>query len=147
MKLTAKEEEKIWAFIRQQTVLNLATTKDGVPWVASCFFALELGHKLLVFKSDKTSRHIEEALSNIEVAGSILPDKLKVGKVRGIQFQGEFQTDGGEILATAKEKYYKKYPYARAVPGDIWTIKLTYVKYTDNTLGFGKKLIWEAERS
>jgi uncharacterized protein YhbP (UPF0306 family) len=25
----------------------------------------------------------------------------------------------------------------------LWVVKLTYIKMTDNRLGFGKKLIWE----
>jgi uncharacterized protein YhbP (UPF0306 family) len=29
------------------------------------------------------------------------------------------------------------------MPGEIWTIKINRIKYTDNTLGFGKKIIWE----
>jgi hypothetical protein len=31
---------------------------------------------------------------------------------------------------------------ALAMPGHIWTIQLTEIKMTDNTLGFGKKIAW-----
>lgn len=141
--LTPKEEKKIWSFANDQTVLNLATSSEGTPWCASCFFALEKTHKLLVFKSDDKSRHMQEAITQNLVAGTILPDKLKVGKVKGIQFQGSLLSDDGDILKAAQKKYYKKYPYAKVVPGDIWMIKLSLVKLTDNTLGFGKKLIWK----
>ncbi len=141
--VTPKEEGRIWSFANKQTVLNIATYSDGESWSASCFFAFEKTHKLLVFKSDKDSRHIREALAQRRVAGTILPDKLKVGKVKGIQFQGRMLLDDGEILAAAEKKYYKKYPYAKVVPGDIWMIELSLVKLTDNSLGFGRKLIWE----
>lgn len=142
--LTAKEEKHIWSFISDQTVLNLATSAGDEPWCASCFFAFEETNKLLVFKSDKESRHIKEALKQGLVAGSILPDKLKVGKVRGVQYQGRMAED--EVLfVAAKKRYYEKYPYAKVIPGDIWVIALSLVKLTDNTLGFGKKLIWHRE--
>ena len=141
--LTPKEEKRIWSFINSQTVMNMATSSEGIPWSASCFFALEKTHKLLVFKSDKESRHMREAVTQGIVAGTILPDKLKIGKVKGIQFQGKMLSDNGDILAAAQKKYYKKYPYAKVVPGDIWMIELSLAKLTDNTLGFGKKLIWK----
>jgi uncharacterized protein YhbP (UPF0306 family) len=36
----------------------------------------------------------------------------------------------------------KKYPFALAIPGDVYTIQPDYIKLTDNTIGFGKKLTW-----
>jgi uncharacterized protein YhbP (UPF0306 family) len=29
------------------------------------------------------------------------------------------------------------------MPGEVWTIELLTMKMTDNTLAFGKKIIWE----
>ena len=40
-----------------------------------------------------------------------------------------------------KKKYLKRFPYARLMETTLWTLKLSFVKYTDNRLGFGKKLI------
>jgi len=41
--------------------------------------------------------------------------------------------------------YYQKFPFAETMPAPIWGIKLDWVKVTDNTLGFGTKLIWGGE--
>ena len=143
--LTEKQEKRIWSFASEQTVLNFATSVDDVPWCASCFYVFNDQNKLLVFKSDKETRHIEEALRNDQVAGTILPNKFKPTQVIGIQFQGKMIVSNEELLAHAKKLYYQKYPYAKVMAGDIWVVELTYVKFTDNQLGFGKKLIWKRD--
>jgi uncharacterized protein YhbP (UPF0306 family) len=38
--------------------------------------------------------------------------------------------------------YIKRFPYAAVAPLNIWVIEPDFMKLTDNTLGFGKKLIW-----
>ena len=37
----------------------------------------------------------------------------------------------------------KKFPLAGIFRGDIWVIELSHIKFTDNTLVFGKKMLWE----
>jgi uncharacterized protein YhbP (UPF0306 family) len=32
---------------------------------------------------------------------------------------------------------------AVAMKAPVWRLKLNYIKMTDNTLGFGKKLLWD----
>ena len=85
----------------------------------------------------------QKTLINNNVAGSILVDKTEIGKIKGIQFNGTFLSPKDALLKDAQKAYYFKYPYAAAMKGDLWVIELTSVKFTDNTLGFGKKLIWE----
>lgn len=99
--------------------------------------------KTLVFKTDNDSRHMQEALNQEFVAGTVLPDKQKTGVVKGIQFQGKMVTEDESILERAKKKYYKKFPFAKVMEGEIAVVELTLVKLTDNKLGFGKKLLWE----
>ena len=70
-------------------------------------------------------------------------DIQKTGKIKGVQFTGKFTELHGNRLETAKNKYYRKYPFARVIPGELWGIELRTVKMTDNTLGFGKKITWE----
>ena len=143
--LTEKEQKRIWSFVKDQTVLNFATSENDVPWCASCYFALEKDLKLLVFKTDLDSRHMKEALKQSWVAGTILPDKQKKGIVIGIQFQGKIVTGDEEKIQKATKRYYKKFPFARAMDGEMAVVELTLVKLTDNKLGFGKRLVWERE--
>jgi len=100
---------------------------------------------MLVFKSDRSTNHITQALLNDKVAGTIVPDLYKTGTIKGIQFTGRFIAPETELLEAAKKKYYKKFPFAAAVDGEIWIIELFRIKMTDNTLGVGKKINWEKE--
>jgi uncharacterized protein YhbP (UPF0306 family) len=140
---SAQMDKKISTYIKAQTALTMATCAEGMPYCATCFYAYIEEGNLLIFKSDAETKHISDALSNNQVAGSILVDKTEIGKIKGIQFNGTFITPKDAQLKDAQKAYYFKYPYAAAMKGDLWAIELTSVKFTDNTLGFGKKLIWE----
>jgi len=41
-----------------------------------------------------------------------------------------------------RERYNRRFPVARMMPAPVWAIRLDELKFTDNTLGFGKKFIW-----
>ena len=45
------------------------------------------------------------------------------------------------IIASASDS--ERFPFARAMETDFFTIRIDWMKMTDNTLTFGKKLIWE----
>lgn len=136
---------RILSFINVQTALTFATVKDDIPYCATCFYAFIPERNCLVIKSDSKTQHIQQALLNNSIAGAIVPDKLLKTKVQGIQFQGKFIVAEKELLPEAKSVYYKKYPFALAIPGDLWLLELTSLKFTDNTLGFGKKLNWNKQ--
>ncbi len=136
----------ISSFLNSQTNLTFCTSSGDIPYCANCFYAWDEQLNLLIFKSSEETNHIQQALKNDHIAGTILPDKLEKGKIRGIQFSGTFSIPSGESLVLAKETYYKKYPFARVFSGEIWAIQLEKIKMTDNTLGFGKKLLWEREK-
>ena len=40
----------------------------------------------------------------------------------------------------------KKFPIAMLMETTLWVVSLTYLKMTDNKLGFGKKMIWSEEQ-
>jgi uncharacterized protein len=135
----------IASYIKSQTALTFATSVDGAPYCANCYYALCEKHPALIFKSEKNTQHIIEALKNKKVAGTILPDKLIHGKVQGIQFTGVFVEPDGEVLEDARKAYYGRFPFAVAFKGQLWMVELQTVKFTDNALGFGAKLKWEKE--
>lgn len=41
-----------------------------------------------------------------------------------------------------RAQYNRRFPVARVLSAPMWEIRLTELKFTDNTLGFGKKLHW-----
>lgn len=136
-------DKRIIEFIDSQKNLSIGTCIDNIPHCASCFYAYNKEGNYVVFKSDKKTTHISNALLNPRVAGSILPNVEKVGTIKGIQFTGIFILPDGNLMQEAKSIYYTKYPFARAISGDVWVVEFLSIKMTDNTLGFGKKLIWE----
>ncbi|MFT3844127.1 MAG: pyridoxamine 5'-phosphate oxidase family protein [Lacibacter sp.] len=140
---TLKMDDHIVAFLQEQSVINFATSINNQPYCASCYYAYVPGNELLVFKSDSDTKHIEDALKNNKVAGTIVPDKLIKAKIQGIQFTGVFKAADGAVGDVAKKAYLSKFPVAGLFRGNIWVVELSKVKFTDNTLVFGKKILWE----
>lgn len=135
--------EKIVGFIRMHHVMTLATVADGQPWCSNIFYAYIPASNLFVFASEFHTRHIAEALANLYVAGSIVLETKIVGRVQGLQLTGTTRPMSVEDGDNLRKAYLKRFPYAAAMSLDLWVLDPAYMKFTDNTLGFGKKLVWE----
>lgn len=136
-------DKKILTYIKKNKVLTMATSVSHQPYCAICFYVFDEQLNTLIFLSDITTKHITDALSNKKVAGTITTEVLTVAKIQGIQFTGEFIHPTKEQEIHFYDKYYSKFPFAKAKPSPIWGIQLSSIKMTDNTLGFGKKLLWD----
>ncbi len=135
-------DERIVRFFRKHHVLTIATSVNNEPWCASCFYAYLPDENTLVFTSDLKTRHGKEFSKNQTVAGTVVLETNIIGKIRGIQFQGLVSEPAGEMAEKSKTVYLKRFPVAMLMETHLWMVKLTFIKYTDNRLGFGKKLIW-----
>lgn len=135
-------DTKVIRFFRKHHVLTIATTVNNEPWCANCFYVYLEEENSLVFTTGKETRHGIEFLKNPSVAGSVVLETMVIGKIRGIQFQGEVSEPEGDLLARAKSRYLKRFPVAALMDTHLWVVKLTHIKMTDNRLGFGKKIIW-----
>lgn len=136
-------DEKILKYIKKNKVFTMATSLDNNPYCAICFYVFDEQSTTLIFLSDITTKHITDTLTNNKVAGTITTEVVTVVKIQGIQFTGEFINPNKTEAANFYEKYYSTFPFAKAKPSPIWGIQLSSIKMTDNTLGFGKKLLWE----
>lgn len=136
-------DKKIILFLKKHHVLTLATTIHNEPWCANCFYVYDEEENSFIFTSDDDTRHAREAIKNPIVAGSVVLETSVIGKIQGIQFQGELIKANGTALKTAKQKYLHRFPIASLMNTNLWILKLTLIKMTDNRLGFGKKLIWK----
>jgi len=132
---------KISAFIEQHHVMSLATTYDGELSACSLFYAYHQEKRAFIVASSEDTTHIQHILHNSNVAGNILLETKKVGEIKGLQFRGEFTLLKENAL---KLHYFKALPYALALNPTLWQIEVDSFKLTDNSLGFGKKLIWQA---
>ena len=135
-------EKRIIKFFRKHHVLTVATSSEQEPWCANCFYVYLEEENAIVFTTDADTRHGKEFLKNPLVAGSVVLETMRLGKIQGIQFQGVVSEPEGEMLSKAKWAYLKKFPPAVLMDTHLWIVKLTLIKMTDNRLGFGKKLIW-----
>lgn len=135
-------DKKILTYIKANKVLTMATSINNSPYCAICFYVFDEESSTLIFLSDTTTKHISDALLNLKVAGTITTDVVSLAKIQGIQFEGVFIHPTSGLEEDFYKKYYEKFPFARAKPSPIWGIELISIKMTDNTLGFGKKLIW-----
>jgi uncharacterized protein YhbP (UPF0306 family) len=138
-------DKRITRFFKKHHVLTVATTADNEPWCANCFYVYLGDENALVFTTDKETRHGQEFLKNSLVAGSVVLETKIIGKIRGIQFQGIVSEPEGTLLDKAKKSYLLRFPVAILMDTHLWLVKLTFIKMTDNRLGFGKKLIWKKE--
>lgn len=135
-------DKKISEYISENKVMTIATSVNNVPYCANCFYVFDEEKKILIFLSDDSTRHISEALQNSYVAGTINTEVTSVAKIKGLQFTGNFINPEGELQKRFYNVYYNKFPFAKAKPSLVWGVELNYIKMTDNTLGFGKKLTW-----
>ncbi len=130
--------EKIEAFLAEHHLLSLATCSENRPQSASLFYAYDRENIAFIVASDIKTEHIQNALSNAEVSGTIALETDSVGKIQGLQYRAKI-TEAGE---GADIIYFKAFPYATVMKPKLWTITLEEMKFTDNRLGFGKKLYW-----
>lgn len=130
--------ERFVRFLRRHHVLTLATVAEGVPYCSNAFYCYDKERNLLVFTSDPATRHAQEMERNPRVAASVVLETKIVGRVQGLQLCGT----AARADETARRAYLKRFPYAALAELTLWAIRPDYMKLTDNTLGFGKKLIW-----
>jgi uncharacterized protein YhbP (UPF0306 family) len=127
------------------------------------------GTGCFVFTTDPTTRHGAEMEENGHVAAGIVLETRTVGRLQGLQIEGTVRrpestvsrpdsaanvitADAGTIIRKpelsesdrVRRAYLKRFPYAVAA-GELplWILEPDTMKLTDNTLGFGKKLIWK----
>ncbi len=138
-------DKRIVKFLKKHHVLTIATSVDNIPWCASCFYVYLEEENSLVFTTDIKTRHGREFMQNNSVAGTIALETRIIGKIRGIQFSGTVSEPEGKLAARAKNAYLRRFPVAMLMETRLWIVKISFLKYTDNRLGFGKKLVWEAD--
>jgi uncharacterized protein YhbP (UPF0306 family) len=135
-------DSRVIRFFKKHHVLTVATTVLNKPWCANCFYVYLEEENAIVFTTGSDTRHGKEFVKNPLIAGSVVLETMLIGKLRGIQFQGIVSEPEGEILRRAESAYLKRFPVVALMDTQLWVVKLTLIKMTDNRLGFGKKLIW-----
>lgn len=138
--------DKINGYLKEQTCASVCCVDEqGQPYCFSCFYVYNGNEQLLYYKSSADTQHSLILSKNPVIAGTILPDKLSKLHVRGLQFEGAVLPFNHPLAIPAGSFYHRKNPVALAIPGEVWTIQVNSIKFTDSGLGFGKKLSWSRE--
>jgi uncharacterized protein len=138
--------EAIINFIKKQRVATVCCVdEDGNPYCFSCFYVFDKSAYFLYFKTSTSSHHSSLLEKSPAVAGTIQPDKLNPLSIKGIQFQGKIFEPDEVTISTAKAFYNYRFPFAVVMPGEVMIIELREIKMTDNSAGFGKKILWKKE--
>ena len=95
--------------------------------------------------SDEKTRHGQMTGKGARVAGTVNGQPKTVALIRGVQFKGQIRRLSGEEEAAMRKRYVSRFPVARMLSAPVWEILPDELKFTDNTLGFGKKLHWLRE--
>jgi uncharacterized protein YhbP (UPF0306 family) len=138
-------EERIVKFILKHRVLTLATADGQVPYCFSLFYVFDGVGGNFYFMSSMETRHIKDIMNHPHVAGTITAENNNVARLQGIQFTGRCIKLPPEQLEEGRKIYLSQFPYARVIEQQLWKIELDFIKMTDNTLGFGKKILWSRE--
>ncbi len=138
-------DKRIVTFIHEHHVLTLATCFEDEAYCSNMFYVYLEEEKCFVFTSDRETRHISDISHNLFVAGSVVLETETIGKIQGLQFQGMAFEATGDFKKKAKKAYLKRFPYAILASTPLWAVEITFAKFTNNVLGFGKKLIWKKD--
>lgn len=132
--------KKCESFLDKHHVLSLATSNEEQLSVCNLFYAYDKPTQTFIVASSEDTTHIQNILINPNVAGTIVLETKIITKIQGLQFRGEFALVDEKNLESS---YFSRFPHALLMKPKLWKIKANYFKMTDNTLGFGKKIIWQ----
>ena len=145
-------DQRIIDFIGEHHVLTVASvalgdgasaTSAAEPWCANAFYVFDQQEEAFIITSEEKTHHAQLFLENPKVAGTVVLETEEIGKIRGLQFTGTVRRCDGGLFDRCRLLYLKRFPYAVFKGGEVWQITLDSLKYTDNRLGFGKKLHWQ----
>ncbi|ECP4459262.1 YhbP family protein [Salmonella enterica] len=132
----------IGRWLAKQHVVAWCVHHEGELWCANAFYLFDAQNVALYLLTDDKTRHAKMSGACAPVAGTVNGQPKTVARIRGVQFKGEIRRLEGQESDAARKAYLRRFPVARVLPAPVWEIRLDEIKFTDNTLGFGKKLHW-----
>ena len=138
------QKTTIWLYLLSNHVLSLSANFEEECWSASLFYAGDPDNNAVYIMTDPATQHGALMLKNPVITGTICDQNADVSSLKGIQFKAF-----AAITATndAMALYLERFPVAKKMAGTLWKINFTVLKYTDNSLGFGTKLIWNKDEN
>ncbi|MCA1176966.1 MULTISPECIES: YhbP family protein [unclassified Pantoea] len=141
------DQSHLIRYLKKQRALSLCASNGDDLWCANCFYVFDENRMAFWLMTEPDTRHGTLMQANSRVAGTINGQPKTVLLIKGVQYFGRIQQLSGEREAQARHAYQKRYPIARKVQAPLWEIMLDELKMTDNALGFGKKIIWQRDKT
>lgn len=128
-------------WLAKQHVVTRCVQQEGTL-VRQCLLSFDAQKVAFYILTEEKTRHAQMSGPQAAVAGTVNGQPKTVALIRGVQFKGEIRRLEGEESDLARKAYNRRFPVARMLSAPVWEIRLDEIKFTDNTLGFGKKMIW-----
>jgi uncharacterized protein YhbP (UPF0306 family) len=140
-------DKRVSVFLKEHHLATLSVTDGREIWSWHAFYHYNEDEALFVISSEDKTRHIQMLKSSeIKViSGAVGLETESIGLIRGVQFTALMERCDDSLLSRNRLSYLKRFPYAILKGGDLWNLKVLELKFTDNRLGFGKKLIWRRD--
>lgn len=135
-------DAKITKFLSSQHLCAIAVKNGDSLHSFSAFYAFDEKCVSLIFASKDESLHTKLFKLSSLASAIVALNTMVVAKVEGVQILGEIEVASESL----KELYFKKFAYAKAVKSEVYSLKILELKYTNNTLGFGKKITWSRQK-
>ena len=127
-------------WLAKQHVVSWCVANEGELWCANAFYVYDPQRVAFYLLSEETTRHGQMTGKQAPVAGTVNGQPKTVALIRGVQFKGEIRLLEGDEAAEKRALYVRRFQVARVLSAPVWELRLDELKFTDNTLGFGKKL-------
>lgn len=144
---SAQKDEKVFRYLSEHHVLTIASSNGDDLWCASCFYVFAREQRSFFIMTESTTRHGQLMTACGRIAGTVADQTANVARIRGFQFSGTARVLEGEERNQARSLYCRRFPVALASRAPIWQLSIKYGKFTDNTLGFGTKIIFGEHHS
>ncbi|HDZ5072855.1 TPA: hypothetical protein RTH05_001481 [Campylobacter jejuni] len=129
-------DERILEFIKNEQLLSWAMIDEKGVYTASAFYAFDEENLAFIIASHKDTKHITLASKNSSIAINISKEN-KIAFLKGVQAKAEFKMASKDQMKI----YFSKFPFAKLdKSAKIYALELFWLKFTNNALGFSKKL-------
>lgn len=132
-------------WLSRQHVVTWCVSAGDELWCANAFYMWDNERAAFYLLSDTKTRHAQMSGERAKVAGTVNGQPKTVALIRGVQFHGELRLLSGEEAEGRRKSYWRRFPSVLAITAPVWEIQVDELKFTDNTLGFGKKLTWQRD--
>ncbi|HHH6086300.1 TPA: YhbP family protein [Escherichia coli] len=130
-------------WLKKQHVLTWCVQQKGELWCANAFYLFDADKVAFYLLTEEKTRHAQMSGPKAHVAGTVNGQPQTIALIRGVQFKGLIRLLEDEESHLIRQIYNRRFPIARMLSTPVWEIRIDEIKFTDNTLGFGKKLVWQ----